>query len=107
MIIAIILAIIFGLICTYGTSTVEIEGLEITLSYLLTIFYARLLIGFFIGLADNVNLIDGKYKNAVLRGAIFGLIASIVISFYGGAEFFIIAGIIYGIITDVISTRFS
>ncbi|MFW6173397.1 MAG: hypothetical protein ACOC5T_06600 [Elusimicrobiota bacterium] len=66
-----------------------------------------MLIGFFVGLADNVNPLQGKYKNAVLRGAVFGLIASIGISFYGGAAIFIVAGIIYGIITDVIATRFS
>ena len=104
MLIAVIISALFGVFCAYGTSTVEIEGLDVTLPYLLTIFYARLLIGFFVGLADNMNPLQGKYKNAVLRGAIFGLIASIVISFYGGGEFFIIAGIIYGIITDVIAT---
>ncbi len=69
--------------------------------------YARLLIGFFVGIGDNVILINKKYQNAALRGALFGLITSIVISFYGGGEFFIISGIIYGIITDLISTRLS
>ena len=107
MVIAVIISAIFGVICVYGTSKVEIPDFEITMPYLLTIFYARLLIGFFVGLADNVNPLQGKYKNSLLRGAIFGLIASIVISFYGGAEFFIVAGIIYGIITDLIATRFS
>lgn len=107
MIIAVIIAAVFGVFCAYGTSTVKIEGFEITLPYLLTIFYARVLIGLFVGLADNVNPLKGKYKNSVLRGIIFGLLASIVIAFYGGGEIFIIAGIIYGIIIDVIATRFS
>jgi hypothetical protein len=96
---------LFGLFCSYGTSSVEIEGLEITFPYLLTIFYARLLIGFFVGFGDNVEIIKNKYQNAVLRGALFGLIASIVISFYGGGEFFIAFGILYGVITDIIATR--
>ena len=107
LIIALIISAFFGIFCAYGTSTVEIEGLEITFPYLLTIFYARLLIGFFIGIGDNIAILKNKYQNAAIRGAIFGLIASIVISFYGGGEFFISFGIIYGILTDLISTRFS
>ena len=52
-------------------------------------------------------MLTNKYQNAAIRGAIFGLIASIVISFYGGGEVFIGAGIIYGVVTDLIATRFS
>ena len=107
LIIALIVAAVFGLLCAYGTSTVDIEGLEITLPYLLTIFYARLLIGFFVGLGDNIELTKKKYQNAALRGALFGLITSIAISFYGGGEIFIITGIIYGIVADLIATKFS
>ena len=107
MIIAVIVSAIFGIFCAYGTSNVEIPNFEITMAYLYTIFYARLLIGVFIGIADNINLLKGKYQNSILRGAVFGLLASIVISFYGGALVFIAAGIIYGIITDLIATRFS
>ena len=107
LLIALLVAGLFGLFCAYGTSSVEIEGFEITLPYLLTIFYARLLIGFFVGFGDNVELIKNKYQNAAVRGAMFGLITSIVIAFYGGGEYFIIFGITYGIITDLIATRFS
>ena len=73
----------------------------------MTIFYARLLIGFFVGIGGHIQLLTNKYQNAAIRGAIFGLIASIVISFYGGGEVFIGAGIIYGVVTDLIATRFS
>ena len=107
LLIALVISAIFGIFCAYGTSAVEIEGFEITLPYLITIFYTRLLIGFFVGIGDNVELIKKKYHNAALRGGLFGLITSIVISFYGGGEFFIIFGIIYGIITDLVATRFS
>jgi hypothetical protein len=107
LIIALIISAFFGIFCAYGTTTVDVEGLEITLPYLLTIFYARLLSGFLIGIGDNVEIIKSKYKNAAIRGAFFGLVTSIVISFYGGGEFFISFGIIYGIITDLIATRFS
>ena len=107
IIIATFIASVFGLFCAYGTSTVEIPGFEVTMPHLLTIFYARVLIGVFIGIADNITPLKSKYKDAVIRGTLFGIIASIVIAFYGGGEMFIAAGIIYGIITDVVATRFS
>ena len=106
LVIALVVAAIFGAGCAYGTSTVEIPGFEMTMAYLLSIFYARLLIGFFVGLGDNVKLLKNKYGNAALRGAIFGIITSVVIAFYGGALIFIVAGVIYGIITDLLATRF-
>lgn len=105
MLISLLLAGFFGLVCAYGTSTVEIEGFTITLPYLATIFYARLLMGFMIGLAGGVLILKGDMKNAVVRGAVLGVISSIVISFYGGGEIFIAAGIVYGIITDVVATK--
>jgi len=107
LLIALVIAAFFGIFCAYGTSSIEIDGFEITLPYLLTIFYARLLIGFFVGIGDNIEIIKNKYQNAVVRGAIFGIITSIAIAFYGGGEIFIIFGIVYGVITDLIATRFS
>jgi hypothetical protein len=69
--------------------------------------WQHLLIGFFVWIGEQIKLLKNTYQNALLRGALFGVITSIVISFYGGAEFFITAGSIYGIITDVVATRFS
>jgi hypothetical protein len=105
MLVSLLLAAFFGLGCAYGTSTVEIPGFTVTMPYLETIFYARLLMGFMIGLAGGVVLLKGATKNAVLRGAVIGAISSVSISFYGGAEVFIAAGIVYGIITDVVATK--
>jgi len=107
LLIALVIASIFGIFCAYGTSTIEIEGFEVTLPYLLTIFYARLLIGFFVGIGDHIEILKNKYQNATIRGAIFGVVASIVIAFYGGGAIFIASGIIYGIIDDLIATKFS
>ncbi|UCD03175.1 MAG: hypothetical protein JSV63_00885 [Candidatus Aenigmatarchaeota archaeon] len=104
--IALTLAGIFGFFCAWGTSNVEIPGFEMTMPYLLTIFYGRLLVGLVIGLAEHVKLVAGEMKNAAVRGGILGAIVTVVISFYGGAGVFILAGIIYGIITDVLATRF-
>ena len=105
--IALFISAFFGIFCAYGTSSVEIEGFEVTFPYLLTIFYARVMIGFFVGIGDNIEILKKKYQNAAVRGALFGIIASIVIAFYGGGEIFIAFGIIYGILTDIIATRFS
>ena len=106
MVISVALAAFFGFFCAYGTSTVEIPGFTVTLPYLATIFWARLLIGFAIGLAGSWMIVNNEMKNAVIRGAIIGAVISPVISFYGGAEVFIASGIVYGIITDVVATRF-
>lgn len=107
MVISLALAAFFGFFCAYGTSMVEIPGFTVTMPYLLTIFYARLLIGVLVGFTENLKLVEGRMKNAALRGAKMGIIATIVIAFYGGWEIFIAAGIVYGIITDVVATKLS
>lgn len=107
MILSLIIAGLFGVFCAYGTSTVDIPGFEITMPYLLTIFYSRLLIGLVIGLAENIQLLKKELLNSLVRGAIFGAIVSVSISFYGGGTIFIVAGIIYGTLTDLIATKLS
>jgi hypothetical protein len=89
----------------YGTSTVEIEGFEITLPYLITIFYSRLLIGLVIGLSEDIKLLERELLNSVTRGALMGAMVSIGISFYGGSLIFITAGIVYGALADLLSTK--
>jgi len=107
MLVSLLLASFFGAGCAYGTSTAQIPGFTVTMPYLETIFYARLLMGVIIGLAGGVVLLKGAVKNAAVRGAIIGAVCSISISFYGGAAIFIAAGIVYGIITDVVATKLS
>jgi hypothetical protein len=107
MCLSLLLAGFFGVGCAYGTSTAVIPGFTVTMPYLLTIFYGRLLMGLIIGLAGGVVLMKGALKNAAVRGAIIGAVCSIGISFYGGAAIFITAGIVYGIITDVVATKLS
>ena len=105
--IALVLAALCGAFCAYGTTMVESEDLVVTTGLLLTIFYSRVMIGFVIGLSEHVKIVKDKMKNAVLRGAMMGLVVSIGISFYSGAEMIIAFGIVYGIIIDVIATKFS
>ena len=107
MLVSLVVAGIFGLFCAYGTSMVEIPGFEMTMGYLAAVFYARLLIGFVIGLSGGVVLVKGTMKNAALRGAIMGAVMSVVIGLYGGMEVFVAAGIVYGAITDVVATKLS
>lgn len=106
MVISLTVAALFGIFCAYGTSTVEIPGFEITIPYLLTIFYGRLLLGLVIGLSGDIKLTKKESLNSIIRGAIMGAIVSVGISFYGGALPFIGFGLIYGAITDFLATRF-
>ena len=105
MAIALVLSAFFGYFCAYGTSTMNIPG--VTLPFLYTVFYARLLIGFVIGLTEDVKFLKNSLCNSAFRGALWGAILSITISFYGGAGVYIAAGIIYGMITDVVATKLS
>lgn len=113
MIIALVVAALFGIYCAYATNeylkTAEIPGLEVSIGYLLTIFYSRLLLGFVIGFVEDVKLIRQRLLNSIIRGTIIGAIVSLGISFYGfftGAYIFIIYGMIYGAIIDLAATKF-
>ena len=107
MVISLLLAGFFGFFCAYGTSMVEIPGFEMTLPYLATVFYARLLIGVLIGFMERVEFVKSKKLNPVVRGAFAGLVVTPAIALFGGFEILMGAGAVYGIITDVIATRFS
>ena len=113
MVIALIVAVLFGVYCVYGTAeymkTAPVPGFEVTVEYLLTIFYNRVLMGIAVGLAGGVVLTRRKLVNAAIRGAILGAIFSLGISLYGfltGAYVFIIFGAVYGAVTDLAATRF-
>jgi len=74
--------------------------------FMLMIFYARLLQGFVIGLADTIPL------HAVLRGAGFGVLFSLLLCIvpffahnYFGAAMLLLFGIIYGSLADGIASR--
>ncbi len=104
--IALFVAALCGLFCAYGTANTQVPGLEITMPLLLTIFYARLLIGFVVGLSEQVKLLGKEPHNSIVRGAVMGAIVSIGVSFFGGGAIMTAFGIVYGIITDFLATRF-
>jgi hypothetical protein len=105
MAISLFVAGLFGAFCAYGTSTVQIPGFQVTMPYLLTVFYSRLLIGLVVGLAGDIKLVKWAW-NSIVRGAVLGAIMSVGISFNGGAHVFIPFGMIYGAVTDFLATRF-
>lgn len=109
LLICLFLGLFFGAGCAYGTMTSPmVPEFAKTTQWLLTTVYNRVLIGLFIGLVDKVQLVKKKKLfNAALRGGILGALVTLGISFYGGAIIYIIAGIIYGAITDVVGTKFS
>lgn len=104
--IALVVGMLAGIFCAYGTSMANVPGLVVDFGLLAMIFYNRLLIGLVVGLAGSIVLVKGKMLNAALRGVILGALVSIGISFYGGGEILILFGMIYGLVADVLATKF-
>ncbi len=108
--VSIVLGAFLGIICIIGV------GLRIGFLgnewYLFGMWYNRLLMGVLIGFTGNWRLISGeenKYKNAALRGFILGTFVTSAILF--STNFRDLpswgAGVIYGVIIDLVSTYLS
>ena len=79
------------------------------MEYLFTVFYNRLILGFIIGFVEDIKLIEKRLLNAVVREAILGEIISLGISFCGfftGSYTFVLFGMLYGAVTDLLATKF-
>lgn len=109
MIVCLILGAIAGLICAWGTSTAPISKSILTIGFLIYIWYNRLILGFIIGYADKIKIIKHELGNSIVRGAILGAILSVILIVIPGlaAVSYLYAGIIYGIIIDLIATKFA
>ena len=106
--IATVIGLLTGLFCAYGTATMEDPNFTITTGLLTAIVYNRVLIGVVVGIGDNVEL------HPVLRGTIFGAVITMAMSIIPiidgdamGGVILIAFGIVYGIIADVVATKFS
>jgi len=106
--IATVIGLLCGLFCAYGTSTLEDPNFAITTGLLASIVYNRVLIGFVVGIGDNIKL------HPVLRGALIGagitmamIIFTIVDGDAVGGLTLLAFGVVYGIIADVVATKFS
>lgn len=101
--ISIVLGILFGAICVYGSAGNLPSGVPAA-PILATVFYNRVLLGLVIGIADGIE------AHPVLRGAVLGAIVSIAIAIPSGTAggvMLIAAGVVYGIITDFAATKYS
>ncbi len=108
VLIATAIGLLCGLFCAYGTATMENPGFVITTGILASTVYNRMLIGFVVGISDGIKL------HPVIRGAIIGAGITMAMSIIPivdgnavGGLVFIGFGVVYGIIADVVATKFS
>lgn len=106
--VSVIIGALLGILCIIGVGyRLGYEGNGVLL---FAFWFNRVLMGLVIGLAPNLNIMrpEGKMLNPYVRGALLGLIVSF--SLYAATNFLdlpsFIAGIVYGIIIDVIVSRF-
>jgi hypothetical protein len=69
---------------------------------LIGIVYNRALIGIVIGTSDNIDL------HPALRGAIIGVVVSMAMAIFSreGALIVLAFGLVYGVLIDVVTTKF-
>jgi len=111
ILIATFIGLLCGFFCAYGTVMMDESSdakFQVSAGILASIIYNRVLIGFFIGIADNIKL------HPVPRGALIGAIISMALSIIpivdgdlAGGLVLIAFGVVYGIIADVAATKFS
>ena len=107
MIITLTLGALAGVTCAIGTLIGNNPIFQISLMYLIYLWYNRLMLGFVIGIADNVRIINHDLGNSIIRGALIGAILSIILVIIPGlaAYSFILAGVVFGIIIDLVATK--
>jgi hypothetical protein len=109
--IAVLAGALLGVLCIIGVGGRIPGGYLPNIVFLIGMWYNRVIMGMLIGLADEIVIIKGEGKsiaNAVVRGLIFGVLVSSAIflstEFRDLPSFF--AGVAYGLIIDIIATRF-
>ncbi len=111
VIIASVVGVLAGFFCAYGTiMMVDSEQLDlvVTTGLLASIVYNRFLIGLLVGFADSIKL------NPVFRGALIGAVVTLALSIYNIVDVGLSSGvavmgfgIVYGVVADVIASKFS
>ena len=108
---AILTGAVLGIFCILGAG-LRFGGWFGNEILLIGLWYNRVIMGLLIGLAGRVQLIKkdtiSKRVNTILRGAILGLLVSL--QFYLSTSlldpFTFFAGILYGIIIDLLCTSY-
>ena len=106
----IIFGAILGIFCILGASG-RVGGWTGNEILLIGLWYNRVIMGLLIGLAGDLYLIKNdnrsKWLNTTLRGAVLGFL--VALQFYLSTTFLdllsFLAGIAYGIIIDLLSTK--
>ena len=106
--IAMISGAALGVLCIIGVgSRIGVNGNE---SYLIGMWYNRVVMGLLIGLSPEIIIIsDDEMKNAAIRGLLLGFFVTTAIllstNFKDFPSYF--AGLAYGIIIDIVATKYS
>ncbi|MFO7809837.1 MAG: hypothetical protein R6V47_00495 [Candidatus Delongbacteria bacterium] len=102
-IIGLILGAVLGVFCIIGVNTRM--GDQVTGLFLFATWFNRVVMGLMIGFYTPAT---GNLLHSAVRGGLLGLIVSF--SLYSATEFIdtpgFIAGIVYGVIIDVLATKF-
>ena len=103
------LGAILGIFCILGVSQrIPAEILTTTALYLLAAWYNRLIMGIIIGFAGEFHFLGEKYRivESIIRGISIGAIVSVSFSFLiqPPTWTYFFAGIVYGLVIDLVST---
>ena len=96
---------VLGVVCIVG-ATVRHGGLAGRVLFVGALYYNRLLMGLLIGLAGELRVTRGQW-NWLWRGALLGTLVSFAFYFSTGFEDVVsfVAGIIYGVIIELVLRR--
>lgn len=77
--------------------------------YLVGGIYNRIIMGILIGFAEDLKIIkeEDDPLNSLIRGLLMGALVSTAGFFYGAAISFFLMGLLYGALTDLITTYLS
>lgn len=109
---ATLIGAVLGIFCILGASG-RVGGWKGNEILLIGLWYNRVIMGLLIGFTGNLQLIkkgnSSKWLNPILRGAILGLLVSL--QFYLSTNLLdplsFLAGILYGIVIDLLCTLFT
>lgn len=101
--------VLSGVFCVAGTISMKDQfSFEVTNGVLASTFYNRFLIGFVVGIADRIGL------KPYLRGPLLGALVGLGLAAYplfdsdiGGAVVLLTFSAAYGLLADIIASRFS
>ncbi len=108
--IATLLGAILGVFCALGVSQrLPAEPVPSETLYLVNAWLQRLVMGVMVGLAGGLRIVGELHGslNALVRGALVGAFTSISFAFFGQqvSVTYLGAGVFFGVINDVVTTR--